>query len=328
MRNNITWGKSYIIIAIVLASLILLGTVFGIKWYYGDNNDYFYEYTTEEFEIPGLDEYFVPQGMAYDSNAGAFLISGYMSNGDYSRMYMVYDNGDVLYFHISCDGQVMNGHLGGVATNGTYFWVPYNNGLCRLDCQQLLTVSCGDIVEAIDNVTLHNRGDFVTVDGNYIWMGEFYFFSHPTDENNHFATPNGDYHYAVSYCYEIDNDSDYGLASTTPVKALSTTDKVQGMVIIDDTVILSTSCSVFYSHIYTYEIDLYEDTPYTIALEGNDIPLYIMDSYYLVDTLTTPSMSEDMIAVDGKLYILYECAALKYSSLRRELLTHVYSYPL
>lgn len=43
----------------------------------------------KEFEIPGLAETFVPQGMDYQAEDDVFLVSGYMSDGSASRIYVV-----------------------------------------------------------------------------------------------------------------------------------------------------------------------------------------------------------------------------------------------
>lgn len=323
-------NKTLKIISIVLASIIALAGIVLLVYYCFDNNSEFYTSTTAEFEIPGLDTEFVPQGITYDETHGAFLVSGYMDDGTASRIYVIYD-GDTTYtnyFTVTNNGVDYIGHSGGIATNGTTIWIAADNGVYRLSSSVLDTVSDGGSVEIIDSIVLHNRGSYVIVEGDYLWMGEYYRDGYATSDSHKMTTPSGDYHGAVCYCYEIDDNSDYGLASTTPVKALSTTAQVQGMVISGNTVVLSTSYSMPKSKIYTYNIDLTADVSTTIEVEDTDIPLYIMDSQYLVDTFVTPSMSEEMVLVDGRVHILYENACKKYWWTQREHLTNVYSYQL
>ena len=100
------------------------------------------------------------------------------------------------------------------------------------------------------------------------------------------------------------------------------------MVITDDSIVLSTSYSLPASHIYKYENVLNSTTDKTFDYSGNNIPLYVLDKTNIEKDLVTPSMSEEIEIVDGRIYILFENACQKYRLFTREKLTNVYSIEL
>ena len=83
------------------------------------------KFTEMPFEVPGLEDDFIPQGICYVEELGMFAISGYMpddENGNerYSRIYVVNpDTNESKMFIIN----KFTGHAGGIASNGKDIWV-------------------------------------------------------------------------------------------------------------------------------------------------------------------------------------------------------------
>lgn len=139
--------KKLFISLTAVCSVILFIGVFLLVWFAGDSfagsSGNFSDYTDfegfrEEFEIPGLDDGAVPQGLAAcqakytvpDNSSDAegavktvlqryYFISAYMKDGSPSRLYVVgKDTGYVGYVTFKTeDGKDFCGHAGGVAIN-------------------------------------------------------------------------------------------------------------------------------------------------------------------------------------------------------------------
>lgn len=315
---------------IIMIVVFLAFSIFAIVYYYGESYNEFYGKTQAEFSIPGLDEGFVPQGMEYEQGNDIFLISGYMANGSASRVYVV--NGEeVNYVTFSYNGETLTNHFGGITTDGTGVWIGGEGNVYYLKLESLLSENA-DVVEVKDMFMAPNGADCLTVyNGNYLIVGEFYREgSYDTDPSHHITTESGRENTAVSFAYQINNNSTYGLLNTNPAPAfaLSTTSQVQGIVITNDQIILSTSYSLPSSTLYFYDNILETITPERREFEGltDAVDTYILDEPK--STLSAPPMTEEIAVKDGSLYILFENACSKYNMFTRVNLENVYSLSL
>lgn len=130
-----TLKKSVLISITAVFSAIIALTVFLMIWFFGDKYPDF-EAFRKEFEIPGLHEGAVPQGMGnclqeYETEDGKkqtqqyFFISAYMTDKSPSRIYVTADKtGYIGYVTLlNEDGSDYKGHCGGIAINGSTLWV-------------------------------------------------------------------------------------------------------------------------------------------------------------------------------------------------------------
>ena len=313
---------------IIMIALFLAFSIFAIVYYYGESYSNFYGKTQAEFTIPGLDEGFVPQGIEYVQENDIFLISGYMANGSASRVYVV--NGEeVNYVTFSYNGETLTNHFGGITTDGTGVWIGGEGNVYYLKLENLLSENA-DVVEVEDVFMSPNGADCLTVyNGNFLIVGEFYREgSYDTDPSHHITTESGRENTAVSFAYQINNNNTYGLLNTNPAFALSTTSQVQGIVITNDQIILSTSYSLPSSTLYFYDNILETITPERREFEGltDAVDTYILDEPK--STLSAPPMTEEIAVKDGSLYILFENACSKYNMFTRVNLENVYSLNL
>ena len=172
-----------------------------------------------------------------------------------------------------------------------------------------------------------NGADFLTIYDNKLFVGEFHRDgNYDTSETHMIETENGT-NRAVTFVYEINNNEDYGLMNLNPVYAISTPSLVQGMVITNDSIILSTSYSLPSSNIYVYENRL-GINPVRMTFEDvdNEVDTYILSAP--AKTIEAPCMSEEMAIKDGRLYILFENACNKYKYFTRDNFKTAYSIEL
>lgn len=151
--------KLFISLVSVLSVILFLG-IFLLVWFYGAIYKDFKGFK-KEFEIPGLDDGAVPQGMGtYTSKyivtdeegktksvtQQYFFISAYMADGSPSRIYVVgADTGYVGYVTLKNeDGSFFYGHCGGVATNGYTLWVTGESNVYVAKANEAYTKAYGN----------------------------------------------------------------------------------------------------------------------------------------------------------------------------------------
>lgn len=320
--------KAKKITAITLSCIFAVLSIFMIFWYFGESYGDFYSKATKEFEIAGLDEGFTPQGITYDETSKTFLTCGYMKNGSASRIYVVNakNNATLKYFTLKNGENDYVGHSGGIATNGTNVWIVGDGTVLRFSFSEIENVKNGGSIDIIDSFDARNGADFATVEGEFLWIGEFQRDGkYDTDQSHFIETSSGETNKAVSFCFKINNEKDYGIDNTLPVKALSTPSLVQGMVVKENKVMISTSYSLPNSHFYTYE-NVFGNTDKTFNFNGTDIPLYFLENSNLTNTLEAPCMSEEIVIVNDKVFVTFESACQKYGFVTRESLRNVYSF--
>lgn len=130
---------------------------------------------------------------------------------------------------------------------------------------------------------------------------------------SHHLTENSERrNYAFVYVFRGNESAVGGVADRTPEKVISVRDQVQGIVVYDGGIILSTSYGLPDSHLYRYENILSGEGSGTVTINGSEVPLYRLDGSNLKNTLTLPCMSEEICISDGRVYILFESLSNKY----------------
>lgn len=320
--------KSLKIISICLVVLfsVLFSTV--MIYYFGAVYPSFTKIATKEFEIPGLDTKFVPQGITFDSSNKQFLISGYMSDNSPSRIYVVNtQNDNCKYVTLKQESQDYKLHAGGIAVYENYVFVSGDKTLVRFKLEDLISCNNSDAINIVDKLETGNGCDFLEIYNNQLIVGEFYKKDkYETNTNHHIKTSTDKTNYALAYIYDLNAFNTYGLNSEIPVKALSLPNQVQGMTFTKNgNIFLSTSYSIPASKLYTFKNVLNEETTLTVSIKNNNIPLYILDDNNLLSTIKAPAMSEEAVKVEDKIYLLFESNCKKYRMVNRTRLSYVYS---
>lgn len=320
--------KTKIAIVCVSAFLAILFIALMI-YYFGASFPQFNKLSNKEFNIPGLDTHFCPQGLTYNNNHEVFMVSGYMSNGDPSRVYFVKNNEDYAYKFVTftLNNEKFTGHVGGVATHQNYGWLASDKKVYRFSLTDALNAENGTAIEIIDSFETNNGADFILTDNNKLIVGEFYREkNYATEESHKIKTDNNKINPAISFIYTINQDNLGGVESVNPEAAISSIGLVQGMTFTKDgNIVLSTSYSLPASKLYVYNNVLNKPATKTFNINNTDIPLYMLDDNELVKTIVAPCMSEEVVLKDNRVYVLFESACKKYKLFTRTRLTNVYS---
>lgn len=316
---------------IAVSCIFAILSTFVLFWYFGDTYSQFYPIAKAEFEIVGLESGYTPQGLTYESNSNIFLTCGYMKDGSASRIYVVdgQSKETTKYFTLKNGETFYTGHAGGIATDGQSVWIAGDGKVFRFAFTDIETVTCGKYINIIDSFESQNGADFLTVENNNLWVGEFHRNgNYNTAETHHFKVSDKETNMALSFCYTINSSKEFGLENTTPTKALSTGSLVQGMEITDNKIILSTSYSLSNSHIKIYNNILKSTADTTFEINEEKIPVYILDSNDQTKDIEAPSMSEEITIANDKVYVLFESACKKYEMVTREQVRNVHSIAL
>ena len=326
MKNNVQkkkmklWVKLTIIFSSIIVGFgVILGSAIGyFRLPVGD----YYGASEKAFKIPEISDGYVPQGMCYDEFYESFILSGYMKDGSVSPLYLVDKEGNEhkKVTLLNPDGTDYVGHGGGVDV-----WQD-NIYLTDSDNHAIYVYSLLELIDAEENAKLNCKGElplkvseedylepaFVTVTGNKLIIGEFYREeSYPTPESHKITTKAGDYNQALAIEYNLDLAYPLGV-DTTPVKAYSLPDQVQGLEVYEGKIYLSTSWGLSFSYIYEYDQTSLQEQTEKVTLLGNELTVYAMDTASLTNTYKIAPMSEEMAFVDGKLYVNCESASDKY----------------
>ncbi len=310
-------------IAVIFLSVILfIGVVFGCAiGYFRLSVANYYSASNNAFVIPGLNDDYIPQGLDYDSEKEYFILSGYMKDHSASPVYLTDKEGELLkrVTLINPDGSDYTGHGGGVAVNGAFMYVTGGEDCCLyvysyhafLDANDGDKLPCLGVFSTKVSDTDYIENAFVTVYNGKLITGEFYREeSYPTLDSHKITTKAGDFNQALAVEYTIDSTAPLGI-NPTPIKAYSMPDQVQGLTIYNNKVYLSTSWGLSFSHVLEYDLTKLS-LEGEIELLGQTLPLYAMDSSSLLNDYKVAPMSEEMVFVDGKLFISCESASNKY----------------
>ena len=320
------------ILAIIFA---LIFAFLGVYYLWPWNKDFF-DNANQEFKIPGLDTKFVPQGFTKIEGYNKYLISGYMSNGEPSRFYVIdcetksVDN----YFILDIDGKDYDGHAGGVVSYGSTLWVVSkieDKGYAfRFLLSDIMNLKgSGYEISVRDYFETHNNADFAFAYDDMLWIGEFYREdNYITNTDHHVKTRSGETNHSIVFGFDIDESYTHGLDSDFPQKAISIPDLAQGMEVTSDgKIVLSTSYSIADSNIYYYK-NIFNDPSSSLRVGRESVPLWFLDGQSLIGSKKAPAMSEEIVIENDRVYILFESACKKYKAFNRKRLDSVYSIPL
>lgn len=318
--NNKKWLR---VTSIVLNIALLVSIIFSgaILYFRLPASDY-YSASEKAFEIPEIDSGYIPQGIHYDEDTETFLLSGYNAQKKASPIYLLDKKGELIkkVTFLEKNGDDYCGHGGGIAVFGEYIYLAGGED-CSLKVYsfaELLEANADDKLECLGEISLKESEDdylgiaFVTVVDNRLITGEFYREgSYPTLDSHKLTTKAGDYNQALAVEYVLDDAFEFAI-NPEPVKAYSLPDQVQGLAIYNGKVYLSTSWGLAFSHLYEYNEATLQKQDEDITVLGKTLPLYALDSASLTSDYLIAPMSEEIVFVDGYLYVSSESASDKY----------------
>lgn len=328
-KKKAWWQK--LIIALAIAAIVVAVFFGAVIGYFKIPVSGYYKASEKAFEIPGLSDGFIAQGISYDDREDTFFITGYMKDKSASPVYLVKRSegkkakAKTLYLKKQ-DGSDYTGHCGGLTVRGDYIYVAGGGKHC------LYVYSYAEAVAAEDRSPLVCKGEFkietedqsdylgvafVTVWDNELVAGEFYREqNYPTPDAHKRVTKSGETNtaMAVSFAFadgtEGEGETAFGLKKQ-PSKAISMPGLVQGAYFENGKAVLSTSYGVAFSHLYEYDLEK-AATGETAKLLGKDLPLYSLDHSSLEKDYKIAPMSEEIVLAGGKTYVMCESASNKY----------------
>ena len=319
--NNKKLIKIALIVLGSLAVLVALAVVGAIAYFRIPVTDY-YAASEKMFVIPDIKNDYVPQGMHYCADEQVLLLSGYTASGRPSPVYVTDTAGNVKAKVTlqKTDGTAFTEHGGGIARYGDFVYVAGDDARLHIfSFAEIMAADFGAAVRAKGEFALRASNDdylipaFVTVYKNTLVVGEFYREKeYPTPESHHMTTAAGDKHHALALRFTLCESAEYGIVPN-PTLAYSLPAQVQGMTFSEDgeRVYLSTSWGLSFSHILEYDMTKLQKEG-EITVLGKSVPLYAIDSVSLIKDHRIAPMSEEMVMIDGKLYVLCESASDKY----------------
>jgi len=267
-------------------------------------------------KIAGLGDGLVPQGIDYVD--GVLLTAGYKTDNSPSVVYAESEGKQTKTELYKANGDAYTRHAGGITHFGEYAYLAGSSGLDVFSLDDIL--SGKSKTSLMGTVKTYNDPAWCTTYGGYIFAGSFAQAgneSYPPEQSETLTTPSGDTNVSIITVFELGEEFAFGV-NPEPVAVLSTGEKVQGCCLYDDgSIILSTSYSVAPSKFFFHRIDTAKkDGDFTLGatedFEGYTVPLIYLDSSTLTKTLTSIPMAEEIIIIDGRMYVMNESACGKY----------------
>ena len=318
VKKKKTWWQRVLISLAWVVGVFAFVLLCAIGYFRLPVSDY-YSASEKAFKIPGLSDGFVPQGMHYDEKTDCFFVSGYSSNDEASPVYLVNKTSGETVSEVRLqneDGTPFTGHAGGVAVFDDFVYIAGGGDNCLYvfnyaDFFSQKTAKCIGEFSLKVSKTDYLNASFVTVEQNHLVVGEFYDGEkYKTLDSHRIETKAGDCNHALALCYDLSSTAQFGIIST-PTQALSIPNKVQGVCFDGEKMYLSTSYGASFSHIYEHK-PTYKDKQGMIEVLGYELKLYALDRASLVYDYKIPPMSEEIVVVDGELYVMCESASSKY----------------
>ncbi len=300
-------GKGTRIALICLAAVIAVYAVFCLA--FGPViYPAFYDIASKEERIPDFWKKFVPQGVT--QYGGVTAVCGYTTDSSASRIYFTAGGKTKKILLEREDGTVYTGHAGGMTANGDFTYISNASKIFVLKTADLFEAANGDTVAFIGHFEVPCRASFCSFSGGKLFVGEYHADGYETEESHRVETADGTYR-AVVFAYPIDAASEFGV-KTEPSLAYAVRDCVQGFAEYGGTAVLSCSSGFADSTLRFYDCANAFDG--TIAVEGRNVPLAVLDSARETVVLKAPHMSEDLEFLPGgkELLVAFEAGALKF----------------
>lgn len=294
------------------------------------------------FPIPALSEGYIPQGMCYSEALGRFVLSYYFPEGKQPSLVALVDPltgvcTKQLYL-LRPDGSAYTGHAGGAAAWGEHVWITSGNTAYRLAAEDLRRAEDRSALAFRDTFQSAARGSFAFCSGDTLWLGDYY----TSGQEPEYFGPQKELssgNHARAAAYPLSADAPMGVAGLTksggspaPAAMLSIPDRIQGAcVAADGRLLLSISYSTklpSYLQVYPSFADFLARPPdYEVTVNDQTCPLWVLSETQVARTQILPPMSEGICSRDGKVYVLYESAALKFRTSVQLYADHVFAIP-
>ncbi len=270
------------------------------------------------YEIPELENDYVPQGFCYIDSHNMFAVSYYSTKDGNSILVLVNaENGERIKTVKLCyeDGSPCLAHVGGVADIGDSLLISSGKSVRRLKIDDALSAADYDYVYFCGKFATNMQASYVCSYKNCLFVGQFYSFtlngSYDTPEEQRIYTPDGKRNYAMCEKYDMtDMDKMFADGSAEPLMVISMPNSVQGIAFDGETFVTSSSATFANaSKIRYYRLNVSGDV---FSMNGTDVPLYYLTQKSAEKTVKVPPMSEGIDFYNGVVAGIFESGAKKF----------------
>ncbi len=281
--------------------------------------------------IPGLNEAMTPQGISWSEKTGLSYVTSYAMVDTIPSAISAVDpvTGEFAaeYYLFQEDGSPFTSHVGGIAVVGDRVYVSAkldNDGsysIAEIPLADLPAAGSHDVTVK-KTIPLPVSPSFLNYSEGMLWVGNFY---HPKGNYNlstgmQFTTPSadGDYGcYILGYPLASDDEGltvSEGERYPVPSVVLAAPDRIQGVVMVGDTVYLSQSYGrTANSTILAYRLPELGSEGLTIDVSGKEVPAHILDSKNQTAAITAMPMTEGLcVGPEGSVLVLFESGSSRY----------------
>ena len=295
----------------------------------------FYSVAEATMPMPGIHDDFIQQGFDHVTEEKAFLVTGYMKNSTPSRVYVLREDGTESYTKLlKADGSDYKGHTGGIAHYGAYIYITGSAGLDVFSYSEIMAGA--ESTRCLGTVMTYNDPAHCYISNGCILVGSFYRAgNYDTEAYQQMTTPCGDLNRSIITVFRLDAGAAFCI-DPTPCAVISTPDQVQGMCVTDKgRVVLSTSYGLATSILLAYDTakipteirDFAGKTENGNEFSFTALPHYFLESAALADVIEAPPMSEELVYLNGRIYIMNESASNKYIFGKITSGGSIYAYP-
>ena len=286
----------------------------------------FAKMVTSSVTIPGLSEGFVPQGICRVPGRDWLLFSGYQDDGIQPSPLIAVDAKTGVITRQAqlrnMDGTVFNLHSGGVTATEKTIYVSVANKLFAMPVETFVGLPADRLVDCsfTHEIAVPCRASYCGISDGVLWVGEFeYGNKFPTDSDHH-TTVKGEKLTGWICGYDLRSgeprESADGIA--IPDCVLRTTDRIQGMAILDGRVWLSQSYGrLDDSHLLVYDDPRGRPPDDQIVFGKRKVPAWNLSKSARVKTIEAPPMTENLCVDDGTILVVFESGAKKFPGANR-----------
>ena len=269
------------------------------------------------FRIPSIGKGFIPQGITFDETRNCFLITGYMMYGGASPIYIIDAATRQCVKTVRMahpNGKRFRGHAGGLSVYRGSLYVAGSTKSCmyRYDLQDIYDAADKSRVSYKDVLMLKSANDFYRVswtsaDDELLYAGEFYrkgplFY---TADSHKIKVSEEKVFGGLLIGFTVENNR------PVPKVAYSVCDNAQGACFQDGKLYLSVAYGYRPAEIRTYDLARLTQSG-TLRVLETEVPLYVLSDGTEEKINTISPMSEEIVIVDGKMYIVSEYASNLY----------------
>lgn len=276
-------------------------------------------------DIPETENGYVPQGYCFSESENLHFISYY--HDDAASAVAVIDAVSGARLRTltlkKADGKDFTGHAGGIAEDGTYFYLADGKKFYRMPLSDLVNANDGDSLVLSERIVTDIKCSYLNSDGTYIYAGEFYTFTtdggYDTDKSHHTAISFFETSYSRCNAYRISDISSLFSTEKTdpavPEMIFTTPNRVQGFSRTSDG---GFALSISYGRNNNSSLALYEDvtageSAFSVAYGEKSVPVYYLCNSAKTAELRQPPLLEGIDDMNGKTAGIFESGAKKYS---------------